>query len=93
MRGAERLRGDDEFAPRQRQRRSARHPHEGGNAEHAEDEGEIEDRLPDKGDHGQHENKRRKGQQHVHGCRRRWFGPAAEIASEHAERATEQSGR
>ena len=36
MRGAERLRRDDEFAPRQRQRRRPRHPHEGGNAEHAE---------------------------------------------------------
>ena len=46
---AQRLRRDDELAPRQRQRRRARHPHEGGNAEHAENAGEIEDRLPEIG--------------------------------------------
>src|SRR5438094_281307 len=37
MRGAKRLRRDDEFAPRQRQRCRSRHPHGGGNAQHAQD--------------------------------------------------------
>ena len=89
MRRAQRLRRDDEFTPRQRQRRRPRHPHEGGNAEHAENEGEVEDRLPEKGGHGQRQDQRRKRQQHVHAADHDDLEPAAEIAREHAERAAD----
>src|SRR5262245_46886984 len=87
MRSAERFSGNDEFTPRQRQRGSARYSHEGGNAEHAEDERKIEDRLPDKGDDSQHEDERRKGQQHVHRADDKSSSPAAEITRKQAERA------
>ena len=89
MRRPQRLRRDDEFTPRQRQRRRPRHPHEGGNAEHAENEGEIEDRLPEKGGHGQRQDQGRKRQQHVHAADHHRLEPAAEIAGEHAERAAD----
>ena len=89
-RGAERLGRDHEFAPRQSQRCRARHAHEGGNAEHAEDAGEIEDRLAEIGGHREREDQRRKRQQHVHAADHQRFEPAAEIAGEHAERAAER---
>ena len=89
-RRAERLRRDDEFAPRQRQRRRARDPHEGGNAEHAENAGEVEDRLPEIRDDGQRQDQRRKRQQHVHAADDERFETAAEISRQHAERAADR---
>ena len=89
MRRPKRLCRDHEFAPRQRQRCRPRHPHEGGNAEHAENEGQVEDRLPEKGGHGQRQDQGRKRQQHIHAADHHRFEPAAEIAGEHAERAAD----
>src|SRR5205809_869139 len=53
MRRAQRLGCNHEFASRQSESRRARDAHEGGNAEHAEDAGEIEHRLPEIGGHSQ----------------------------------------
>ena len=89
MSGPERLRRDDEFTPRQRQRCRPRHPHEGGNAEHAENEGEVGDRLPEIGGHRQRQDQGWKRQQHVHAADHDRLEPAAEIAREHAERAAD----
>ena len=47
MTGAQRLGCDHEFAPRQCQRRRPRHPHESGDAEHAQNAGQVEQGLPE----------------------------------------------
>src|SRR5205807_3182896 len=56
MSSAERLCSDDEFAPRQREGCRTRNAHEGGNAEHAENAGEIQERLAEIGGDGQRQD-------------------------------------
>ena len=59
---AQRLGCDHEFAPRESEGCSARDPHEGGSAEHAYNAGEINQGLPEIGDHSQRQYQRRKRQ-------------------------------
>ena len=90
MRRAERLRGDHEFAPRQSERCRPCDAHEGGNAEHAENAGEIEDRLPEISGYGQRQDQRWKGEQHVHAADHQRLEAAAKITRQHPKRATDR---
>ena len=68
----------------------SRHPHEGGNREHAENAGEVEDRLSQERDDRERENQRRKGEQNVHAADRDCLEAAAEIAGQHSQRAADR---
>ena len=93
MGGAERAGGDDELALAERQGDGARHAREGRNAQHADHQGEVQDRLAEIGGDGEREHQRRKGQQHVDAAHRQSLQPAAEIAGQHAEAAADQRRR
>ena len=66
MRGPQRLGGDDEFAPRQRQRRRRATRMKAGMLSTPRIRVRLRIDCPEIGGHGQREDQGRKGQQHVH---------------------------
>ncbi len=88
--GAERAGRGDELALAQGQGDGAGDAGEGGNAQNADHEGDVGDRLAHEGGHRQHEHQRRERQQHVDAADGEGLQPAAEVARQHAEAAADR---
>src|SRR5215212_9022056 len=87
---AESFGSNNEFTSRQSESCRPGHPHEGGNAEHAENAGEVEEGLPEICGYSERQYQRRKGQQHVHAADHKGFKPAAKISGQHSKHTADR---